>query len=334
MKRIFLFVMAATLALPAIGRAQESVKLNLNDAINAALQSNRDLEISRLAIANADAQVDEAYSSALPSVNITANYQRNLQRQVFYFPGADGITRPIQIGYDNVLGADATVSQVVYSAALSTAIDASKTYGKISRQALRTQAAQVRKVIGYVPQALSADGELTGYENLLVFAQLYDLPRATRRRRIAESLAFMGLEDAAHRLVATYSGGMIRRLEIAQSMLHRPRLLFLDEPTIGLDPVARAAVWERIRELRSGFGTTILMTTHYMEEAEALCSRVAILRAGALVACGTLDQLRATSGLAGASLDALFAHFTGEAAEGTNAYQCTSDVRREGARLG
>ena len=199
---------------------------------------------------------------------------------------------------------------------------------------LRTQAAQIRQVIGYVPQALSADGELTGYENLLVFAQLYDLPRATRRQQIADALAFMGLGDAAHRLVSTYSGGMIRRLEIAQSMLHRPRLLFLDEPTAGLDPVARESVWERIRELQARFGTTIVMTTHYMDEAEALCAQVAILRDGRLVAAGTLEALRAECGAPGATLDELFAHFTGEAAEAANAYRGTSDARRAGARLG
>jgi ABC-2 type transport system ATP-binding protein len=199
---------------------------------------------------------------------------------------------------------------------------------------LRTQAARIREVIGYVPQALSADGELTGYENLLVFAQLYDLPRAGRKQRIADALEFMDLTAAADRLVATYSGGMIRRLEIAQSMLHRPKLLFLDEPTIGLDPVARASVWDRVRELRKGMDTTILVTTHYMEEAQALCSRLGILRAGVLVACGTIDELRAAAGLPGATLDALFAHFTGEAGESPDAYRAMAGERRREARLG
>ena len=96
---------------------------------------------------------------------------------------------------------------------------------------------------------LSADGTLTGYENLLIFAKLYDLPRAEREARVREALAFMGLSDAAaDKLVRHYSGGMIRRLEIAQSMLHRPRVLFLDEPTVGLDPLARQAVWEHIEQ--------------------------------------------------------------------------------------
>ncbi|MFZ3121548.1 MAG: ATP-binding cassette domain-containing protein [Variovorax sp.] len=195
------------------------------------------------------------------------------------------------------------------------------------------QATQVRAAIGYVPQALSADGELTGYENLFVFACLYDIPRAERPQRIAEALAFMDLQDAAGRLVATYSGGMIRRLEIAQSMLHRPRLLFLDEPTVGLDPVARDTVWAHIRELRAQFNTTIFMTTHYMEEAQALCSRFGILRAGRLVACGTLDGLRRDSELPDATLDALFAHYTGESAEAAGAYGDTADTRQSSQRL-
>ena len=142
------------------------------------------------------------------------------------------------------------------------------------------QAADVRHVIGYVPQMLSADGALTGYENLLIFAKLYDIPRAERESRVRNALAFMGLADAADKLVRDYSGGMIRRLEIAQSMLHRPRLLFLDEPTVGLDPLARKAVWDHLERLRADYGTTIVLTTHLMEEADSLCSRVAIMHLG------------------------------------------------------
>ena len=106
--------------------------------------------------------------------------------------------------------------------------------------------AEIRGRIGYVPQLLSADGALTGYENLLLSAKLYGLPRPERSARIGEALTLMGLTDSARKLVKTYSGGMIRRLELAQAMLHRPAILFLDEPTIGLDPVARHAVWDRL----------------------------------------------------------------------------------------
>lgn len=198
---------------------------------------------------------------------------------------------------------------------------------------VQTQAAEVRARVGYVPQALSADGELTGYENLLVFARLYELPRALRAQRILDALAFMDLGEAAHRLVSTYSGGMIRRLEIAQSMLHRPRVLFLDEPTVGLDPVARETVWQHIRDLRQRLGTTILMTTHYMDEALALCDRFGILRAGRLVACGSLEALRQAAGQPEATLDQLFARYTGAGPEAGDAYTDTSNERRTGRRL-
>src|SRR5581483_10775621 len=144
---------------------------------------------------------------------------------------------------------------------------------KVVGFSLSEHAAEVRRVIGYVPQMLSADGTLTGYENLLIFAKLYDIPRQTRETIIRDALAFMGLADVADHLVRTYSGGMIRRLEIAQSMIHQPRLLFLDEPTVGLDPSARRMVWEHVRQMRSEYGMTIFLTTHLMEEANSLCNR-------------------------------------------------------------
>lgn len=195
-------------------------------------------------------------------------------------------------------------------------------------------AEDVRRSIGYVPQILSADGMLNGYENLLIFAKLYDLPRAGRKQRIHEALAFMGLSDAAHKLVREYSGGMIRRLEIAQSMLHQPRVLFLDEPTVGLDPVARKAVWEHIQQLRSEHGMTILMTTHYMEEADSLCDRVAIMHLGKIAALGTPADLKASIGKEGATLDDVFAYYTGSALESGGNYRDTWRTRRTVQRLG
>ena len=118
-----------------------------------------------------------------------------------------------------------------------------------------TQAAAVRQRIGYIPQMVSADGGLSGDENLLVSARLYGLSRRERVARIAEALRLMELGEAASQLVRHYSGGMIRRLEIAQSLLHRPAVLFMDEPTAGLDPVARATVWRHVRDVRARFGT-------------------------------------------------------------------------------
>jgi len=194
------------------------------------------------------------------------------------------------------------------------------------------QASSVRRLIGYVPQALSADGELTGYENLLVFARLFDVPRASLKARIDAALSFMGLADSAHKLVRSYSGGMIRRLEIAQSTLHRPRVLFLDEPTIGLDPVAREAVWEHIARLNTEAGTTMVITTHYLEEAEALCQRIGIMHLGRLVALDTPGQLKAQAGAD--TLDEAFVRLTGGPAERDAGYVDTSRTRRAAGRLG
>ncbi len=196
------------------------------------------------------------------------------------------------------------------------------------------QPGRVRRVIGYVPQLLSADGALTGRENLEMFARLYDIPRTERRDRILNALAFMDLGEVQDRLVRTYSGGMIRRLEIAQSMLHRPSVLFLDEPTVGLDPVARHAVWERIGQLRADFGTTILLTTHYMDEAGHLCDRVAFMHLGKVTAIGTPADLKASIGVADATLDDVFEHYTGGSLEEGGSYSDTVRTRRNVRRLG
>jgi len=196
------------------------------------------------------------------------------------------------------------------------------------------QSARVRAAIGYVPQLLSADGSLSGYENLLIFAKLYGLPRSERTGRIRDALQSTGLTEAADRLVRTYSGGMIRRLEIAGSMLHRPALLFLDEPTVGLDPTARKTVWEQIEHLRHAYHTTIFLTTHYMEEAEEHCRRVAIMHQGKTVAVGTPSELKATVPGADITLDEVFAHYTGSALETGGSYRETNRARRTARRLG
>jgi ABC-2 type transport system ATP-binding protein len=196
------------------------------------------------------------------------------------------------------------------------------------------QAADVRRMVGYVPQLLSADGTLTGYENLLVFAQLYDVPRRERDQRIHESLDFIGLGHDGNRLVRDYSGGMIRRLEIAQSMIHRPPVLFLDEPTVGLDPLARKAVWEHIERLRAESGTTILLTTHYMEEADHLCDRVAILHLGKVAALDTPSDLKASVNGGVATLEDVFAYYSGGEMETGGNFRETFRTRRVAHRLG
>jgi len=170
---------------------------------------------------------------------------------------------------------------------------------------------RVRRVIGYVPQMLSADANLTGLENVELFARLFDVPRKNRKERVAGALGAMGLTEAAGRLAGTYSGGMIRRLELAQALINAPRLLVLDEPTVGLDPIARGVVWEYIARLREEHHMTVLMTTHYMDEADAYCDRVALMHRGAIRTTGRPADLRAGLG-DGATLDDVFRHYTGD----------------------
>ena len=194
-------------------------------------------------------------------------------------------------------------------------------------------ARNVRRSIGYVPQLVSADGNLTGYENLLLFAKLYDIPAKDRQERIQRALDFMELSEAQNNLVKTFSGGMIRRLEIAQAVLHRPRILFLDEPTVGLDPVARQSVWKQV-EMLAKHGTTVILTTHYMEEAETLCSRVVIMHKGNIVADGSPAELKKTVGGKKKTLDDVFAFYSGNIIESGGNYRETSSVRRTARRLG
>jgi ABC-2 type transport system ATP-binding protein len=152
----------------------------------------------------------------------------------------------------------------------------------------------VRNVIGVIPQALTSDPDLTADENMMIHAKLYAVPAGERKELIRHLLASVGLENFSSKLVRTFSGGMRRRLEIARGLVHSPKILFLDEPTTGLDPVSRANVWEHIRELREASGLTILLTTHYMDEADKLCERIAIVDHGKLAAMDTPARLKDT----------------------------------------
>jgi len=216
---------------------------------------------------------------------------------------------------------------------LTTLLPPTSGIGLVAGFDIRKQPAKVRHMVGYVPQFISADGTLSGYENLLIFAKLYDIPGKEREKRIHSALAFMGLEDSANKLVKQYSGGMIRRLEIAQSILHRPEVLFLDEPTIGLDPNARRIVWTHIKQLQKEFGTTILLTTHDMDEADSLCDRVAIMNLGIIATIGSPSALKDSIHHPGATLDDVFIYFTGNSIEGGN-FRETARMRRIARRLG
>jgi ABC-2 type transport system ATP-binding protein len=174
------------------------------------------------------------------------------------------------------------------------------------------QAMDVRYNLGYVPQQLSVEGALTGRQNVTWFARLYGVPRHDRRARVDEALETMGLIDVANRVVSTYSGGMVRRLELAQALVNHPLLLILDEPTVGLDPVARDMVWERVVAMRSQIGMTVLLTTHYMEEADELCDRVGLMHQGRLQVVGTPGELKRQHG-PDATLEDVFRAYAGAA---------------------
>jgi ABC-2 type transport system ATP-binding protein len=198
---------------------------------------------------------------------------------------------------------------------------------------VRRDPRRVRAHIGYVPQMLSADAGLTARENLDLSGSLYGIPAALRRQRIDDALTLMDLVPHADKLVRQFSGGMIRRLEVAQAMLHRPQCLFLDEPTVGLDPGARRTVWQRLADLRANLKTTILLTTHDMEEAEALCERIAIMHQGRVVADGSPSALKATAGPSATLEDVFIKHTGGTLAEGGN-YRDVARTRRTANRLG
>ncbi len=161
---------------------------------------------------------------------------------------------------------------------------------------LRRNPDEVRWSVGVVPQEYTADEDMTGLENVLLFADLYGIPGEIARKRAADLLRLVNLQDAANRRVSTYSGGMRRRLELACGLINHPKMLFLDEPTLGLDVQTRAAVWEYIRLLKEEFHMTLFMTTHYLEEADGLCDRVSIIDHGRIIKIGTTAELKASVG--------------------------------------
>ncbi|MDD1747268.1 MAG: ATP-binding cassette domain-containing protein [Methanomassiliicoccales archaeon] len=158
------------------------------------------------------------------------------------------------------------------------------------------EATKVRRVIGLVPQDLTVDDDLSGRENMILQADLYNVPKKDAVERINELLKLVKLEDAADRMVKTYSGGMRKRLELAEGLIHRPKILFLDEPTLGLDIQTRTIMWEHIRKLKQEHNMTVFMTTHYLEEADSLCDRIGIIDNGRIMALDTPATLKRSLG--------------------------------------
>jgi len=174
---------------------------------------------------------------------------------------------------------------------------------------------EVRRHIGYVAQSSGVDLTATGRENLMLQGRLFRLPAAALRSRVAELLELFQLTGASERPALTYSGGMKRRLDVAMGLIHRPEVLFLDEPTTGLDPESRSVMWKEVRRLARE-GLTLLLTTHYLEEADQLAHRLAIIDGGRIVAEGTPDELKGRlrgDGLDRPSLDDVYLHATGHA---------------------
>lgn len=188
----------------------------------------------------------------------------------------------------------------------------------------------IRHNIGYVPQQLSIEAALTGRQNVELFARLYDLPRGERRDRVNQALESMQLLEVADDVAGSYSGGMVRRLELAQALVNRPLLLILDEPTVGLDPIARDSVWTQVARMQADFGMTVLLTTHYMGEADALCDRVALMHHGKLQAVGTPTELKErvvkATAAEGASLEDVFRYYAGS--DLTDAEQHSGGMRQ------
>ncbi|MFL5924190.1 MAG: ABC transporter ATP-binding protein [Gaiellaceae bacterium] len=189
----------------------------------------------------------------------------------------------------------------------------------------------VRQSIGYVPQAISIDGALTAHENLEFYGRATGVPRRERRERIEEAVEAMQLGSFLDRLGRTLSGGMLRRLEIATALLKQPAVLFLDEPTAGLDPTARRLIWERLQLLRAEAGTTIFVTTHQMEEAERQCERLAIMDRGTIAALGSPAELRRRFGMR--NLEDVFTEVTGGRLEEGGSFRDVRAGRRRSRRL-
>lgn len=206
--------------------------------------------------------------------------------------------------------------------------------GSINGLSVVHQPAEVRKIIGYVPQMISVDGALTAYENLMLMAKLYNIPAREREKKIDEVLSFIDLSAQKKLLVRTFSGGMIRKLEIAQAILHNPAVLFLDEPTSGLDPIARKTIWKHLLDIRKIYGTTIFFSTHYMDEAEDVSDRVAIMHLGKIAAIGTVAKLKSKTEKIHASLEDAFIYFTGSTIRETGNFRDTRRAREVERKLG
>jgi ABC-2 type transport system ATP-binding protein len=210
------------------------------------------------------------------------------------FTAVDGVSFTVQPGeVFGLLGPNGAGKSTLIRM-LTTLLLPTSGIGRVAGFDVAKQADGVRRAIGVIPQAMTSDTELSVEENLIIFSKLYGVPRARRKQLIDELLAAVDLTEWRHKQVMYLSGGMRRRVEIARGLVHEPKIFFLDEPTTGLDPVSRVAVWEMIRKVKEERGLTVLLTTHYMDEADRLCDRIAIVDHGKLVALDSPLKLKAS----------------------------------------
>jgi ABC-2 type transport system ATP-binding protein len=236
---------------------------------------------------------------------------RNLTHRYGQFTAVDDVTLQVRPGETMGLLGPNGAGKTTLVRMLTTLAPVQRGELRIFGMDARDQTIDIRSNIGYVPQQLSVEPALTGRQNVQWFARLYGVPRACRAERVERALGAMQLLDVADRRAGAYSGGMVRRLEVAQALVNRPSLLVLDEPTVGLDPIARDGVWQQVQSMQAQFGMTVLLTTHYMEEADALCDRVALMHRGRLRAVGTPTKLKSTVA-PGATLEDVFRHYAAE----------------------
>ncbi len=227
---------------------------------------------------------------------------------IFGFLGPNGAGKTTTIGY------------------LITLLKPTAGEGQVAGHNLRDTAA-IRKKIAAVFQEQTLDEDLTGYQNLRLHAELYGIPKKIREQRIKELARMVGLEERLHDKVIKYSGGMRRRLEIIRALLTEPEILFLDEPTIGLDPQSRANIWEKIKALKEDKGITIFITTHQMDEAEALCDEIAIIDRGKIVISGTPEELKSSLGQDLIILELEDKSMTGAAVKRINSIDLVDNVK-------
>lgn len=221
---------------------------------------------------------------------------RNLSKKYGDFTALDGISLDVEEGSLFALLGPNGAGKTTLMRILTTQLHPSGGEASVLGKDVERNGAEVRNLVSYLPQEMSVWTDISGYENLLIYSKIYGLPAGTREEAIRSALETMELQDVQHHLVNTYSGGMIRKLEIACAVMIRPRVLFLDEPTIGLDPTARKTVWEKIKAINRESGISVFFTTHYMDEAGSYADMIGIINHGKIIKVATPEELKHSVG--------------------------------------